>query len=123
MDPTDIGLFHLAEQRLAWTDRRQAMLAQNIANANTPGYRARDVPPFAANLGAAAMAMTSPGHLAGNAASGLANVRPQQISPNGNGVSIEDQLSKVADTTGMQELTVNLHRRYAAMMRTALGRG
>ena len=45
MDPTetgvaDIGLFRLAERRLAWVARRQELLAQNVANANTPGLPA-----------------------------------------------------------------------------------
>ena len=40
MDPTQNALFALAEQRLAWTDQRQAVLAQNIANASMPGYQA-----------------------------------------------------------------------------------
>ena len=40
MDPTDIGLFRLAEQRLAWADQRQQLLARNVANANTPGFQA-----------------------------------------------------------------------------------
>jgi flagellar basal-body rod protein FlgB len=39
MGTTHIDLFNLAEQRLAWADRRQAVLAQNVANANTPGYK------------------------------------------------------------------------------------
>ena len=38
MDPTKIGLFDLAEKRLAWTAQRQSVLAANIANANTPAY-------------------------------------------------------------------------------------
>ncbi|RYF10860.1 MAG: hypothetical protein EOO77_20625, partial [Oxalobacteraceae bacterium] len=46
MDPTDIGLFRLAEKRLNWVEQRQQVLAQNIANANTPNFKARDVSPF-----------------------------------------------------------------------------
>ena len=57
MDPTQIGLFDLAERRLAWADRRQELLAQNIANANTPGYRPHDLQPFAATLTSAARSL------------------------------------------------------------------
>ena len=46
MDPTRIALFDLAEKRLAWTAQRQNVLAANIANANTPGFQARDVQSF-----------------------------------------------------------------------------
>ena len=38
---TQGGVFDLAEQRLAWLDQRQRMLAQNVANANTPGTSRR----------------------------------------------------------------------------------
>ena len=53
MDPKRIGLFDLAERRLAWTDQRRGVLAQNIANANTPGFKPHDLKSFAATLGGA----------------------------------------------------------------------
>lgn len=123
----DIGLFRLAEQRLAWVGRRQELLAQNVANASTPGYQPRDLPPFAQALshagGAASMARTDPMHLAGTSSMQSAHsVRPRERSPDGNGVSMEDQLTKVADTAGTQELVANLYRKYNSMFRTALGR-
>ncbi len=69
MDPTDIPLFALADQRLVWVDHRQALLSQNVANVDTPGYRARDLRPFAQALADArfdiAPVRTDPLHLAG----------------------------------------------------------
>lgn len=134
MDPTDIGIFHLAERRLAWVDQRQRLLAQNVANANTPGWTPRDMAPFHASLSASApgsasaLARTAPAHLqpahlqpAGRTP-GEATLRPQARAPGGNAVSIEGQLATIADTASMHELTLNLHRRYASMMRTAFGR-
>ncbi len=124
MDPTDIGLFRLAEQRLAWVDQRQRLLAQNVANANTPNYQARDMAPFEAALAAPGLVQTSRLHLAGTAGvSEQSRVQARARSPNGNAVSIEDQLGRVADTAGVHELVVNLHHRYQTMFRTALGRG
>lgn len=124
MDATDIDLFRLAEQRLAWVDRRQQLLAQNVANANTPGFQARDLAPFEVALSAPLLAQTSVRHLPGSvggSSDGKATLAAR--SPNGNAVSIEDQLGRVADTAGIQELVLNLHHRYQAMFRTALGRG
>ena len=132
MDPNgvgsaDIGLFRMAEQRLAWVGRRQELLAQNVANANTPGYQPRDLPPFAQALAhadpAAALVRTDPKHIAitGTLQSGQ-TLRPRERSPDGNGVSMEDQLTKVADTSNTQELVANLYRKYQGMFRTALGR-
>lgn len=133
MDPNglgsaDIGLFRLAEQRLAWVGRRQELLAQNVANANTPGYQPRDLPPFAKALaqagGSAALVRTDPKHIAvtGGTLQSERPVRPRERSPDGNGVSMEDQLTKVADTSSTQELVANLYRKYQGMFRTALGR-
>ena len=124
MDPTDIGLFRLAERRLAWVDQRQRVLAQNIANANTPGYEARDVPSFTASLSASgALTRTDPQHLGGSS-DGISAVRtrPSSRAPNGNGVSMEHELAKVADTGTTQELVTNLYHKYQGLFRTALGR-
>jgi len=132
MDPTDlgstdIGLFRLAEQRLAWVGRRQELLAQNVANANTPRYRPHDLAPFAAALAnadpAASLVRTNSMHI-GSTGSALADQssRPRERAPDGNAVSMEDQLTKVADTSNTQELVANLYRKYQGMFRTALGR-
>ena len=69
--PEAIGLFDLAERRLAWADQRQAVLAENIANVNTPGYKPRDLRSFAAtldNASAVTPVRTQPNHLAGTVA-------------------------------------------------------
>lgn len=125
MDPTDIGLFRLAERRLAWVDQRQRVLAQNVANANTPGYAPRDLSPFSAMLdaGGSSLSRTDPLHLSGaSGALGSVRARPGAKAPNGNGVSMEEQLGKVADTAGTQELVTNLYHKYQSLFRTALGR-
>ena len=128
MGPTEIGLFQLANRRLAWAGERQAVLAQNVANANTPGYQPRDVVPFAQSLASAGagLAVTEPGHMqpspAGTGGS-MHQARPRERAPDGNAVSLEDQLMKVADTASTQELVTGLYRKYAGMFRTVLGRG
>lgn len=125
MDPTDIGLFRLAERRLAWVEQRQQLLAQNIANAATPGYVARDLGDFAASLARAepGLMRTNALHLASSTAPpGTTQPRPHERTPDGNAVSVEEQLTRVADTAGAQELTTGLYRKYLGMFRTALGR-
>ena len=43
-------LFEVAAQRAQWLSARQTAIADNVANANTPGYRALDIQPFSAVL-------------------------------------------------------------------------
>lgn len=125
MDPTDIGLFRLAERRLNWIDQRQAVLAQNVANVNTPGYKARDLTSFAASLAAqgVSMTITDPAHIAGSNPAAAGREQPSNgKAPNGNTVSMEEQLGKVAETSSTQEVVTNLYHKYQGMFRTALGR-
>jgi flagellar basal-body rod protein FlgB len=129
MDPSSIPLFDLAEQRLAWTDRRQGVLAQNIANLNTPGWQAKDLRPFAQAMAAAtgpALARTDPGHLAGTqdtAAQSLLAPQSGAKQPDGNAVSMDDQLMKVSDTAQAQQVATTLYRKYLSMFSLALGYG
>lgn len=127
MDVGRVGLFDLAERRLSWLDRRQGLLAQNIANADTPGWRPRDLGAFDAALGRAqvgALNQTRANHLAGSPATAgeIARTRPAAHAPDGNAVSIDEQLMKVADTETSQELVTNLYTKYLAFFRLALGR-
>jgi flagellar basal-body rod protein FlgB len=128
MNPTRIGLFDLAERRLAWTDRRQAVLAQNIANTNTPGYKPHDLRPFAAALGQAGgiePVRTQPNHLRGGAGVSQDEVveRPRTRSPDGNAVALDEQLVQLADTETTHSMVTAIYRKYLGMFAMALGRG
>jgi flagellar basal-body rod protein FlgB len=127
MNPMQIGLFDLAERRLAWADRRQGLLAQNIANTNTPGYRPRDLKPFVAALagtGAVAPIRTQPNHLAGVSGQTEAETepRPAARAPDGNAVALDDQLIKVASTETTHALVTTIYKKYLALFAMALGR-
>ena len=126
MENSDIGLFDLARRRLGWLEQRQSLLARNIANLDTPRYRPVDSQSFTARLDEMAhaklLATTSPQHLSGTGLSGTVTARPKEVAPDGNAVSLEEQLGHVAETQNAQALTSNLYLRYTAMMRTALGR-
>jgi len=118
--------FKLADQRLAFLGQRQIVLAQNIANANTPGWRARDVAPFESILarkGALAPNRTSGQHLSGHLVSGSRIILDSgERSPDGNSVRLDEQLSKVADTETSQSTVANLYTKFLSFYRTALGR-
>ena len=125
MDLASIPLLDLAERRLAWASRRETVLAQNVANADTPGWQPRDIAPFSAVLGtaSAALARTDPGHLAGTVDPDLlaGTAKPTAREPDGNAVSLDQELTKVADTETTQSLVTAIYKSYLGMFRTALG--
>jgi flagellar basal-body rod protein FlgB len=124
MSDPSANLFSLAEQRLSWVEQRQALLSRNIANADTPGWRPHDLKPFDALVSGATLApaRTSPMHLAnanGDAAATVAT--SSEHAPDGNGVSLDKELAKVADTESTHELVTDLYLKYQSLFRTALG--
>ena len=135
MLPTKAALFQLISARMSWLSQRQAVLSQNIANADTPDYRLQDlraadftrlVEGFAARPGRLAMAQTERAHLEGLAVAriGLAGrdqASDYEVAPDGNAVVLEEQSAKAAQTALDFQLTSNLYRKYLAMVRIALG--
>lgn len=128
MDPSSIGLLDLAEQRLKWLGARQSVLATNVANADTPGWKARDLKPFSDVLASSSISMhapvrTDPRHLLGSLPdnAGVSVLHGEQ-APDGNQVSLDQQLEKIAQTDSDHEAVTALYRRYVGMFKEALGR-
>jgi flagellar basal-body rod protein FlgB len=124
MDLTSSPLFTLAQNRLAWIDRAEEVRAENIANADTPGYETVEMPPFSASLDQAAgltPTAISPGDIplpplpdqlpSGPSAPAVAGA---------DGGTLDNQLGKLADSETMQNFVVNLYGAYLGMFRTAL---
>ncbi len=133
MDLTKLPLFSMMARRLSWLGERQRVLANNVANADTPGYRARDLKAlsFKKVLGGEGakleMAATKAAHLAGQspkpAPGAVEKVDSHEIVISGNSVSLEEEMMKVGQTVMDYQLTVNLYRKHISMIKTALGRG
>ena len=125
MDPSRLALFDLADRRLAWIGRRQEVLAQNIANADTPSWKARDLRSFAAVLsrsqGVGPM-LTDPAHLSLRRAPAEARIQKGERAPDGNSVVLDAELGKVADAESAHSLVTGLYSKYLGMFRTAAGR-
>lgn len=133
MDLTKLPLFSMMAKRLSWLGQRQQVLANNVANADTPGYRARDLKAMSfkrvlggegAKLG---MAATNAAHLAGRSGKSAPNlvekVDSHEIVISGNSVSLEEEMMKVSKTMMDYQLTTNLYSKHIKMIKTALGRG
>ena len=114
-----VYLFDLAFQRAQWLSVRQAAVAENVANANTPNFRARDVEPFEATLDKTAldMASTNPGHI--SLASTQVRAAPQSrtfdITSKGNDVSLENELIKAGEVTRDYSINVSIVKSFHRM--------
>lgn len=100
---TPIYLFDLASQQARWLTVRQTVIAQNVANANTPGYTGMDIGEFEDVFDGAQLqlAATNPAHLGidpldpGSAAA--KESEPWEVTNSGNSVSIEQELLKAGE--------------------------
>lgn len=134
MNLPSIPLLDVLRARMSWLNERQGVLAQNVANADTPGYVRQDIKPldFAKVLENATsptslstgLATTDPHHIAlpGTQASGGLNSDDLVDAPgNGEAVSSEEEMIKVADTQAQYQAAANLYSKAVDMMRTAIG--
>ena len=109
--------------------RRQALIARNIANADTPGYVPRDMPAFSKLLrevlpGAPQMRATRGGHLGFSAGQveGPVMDRPGPSEPNGNAVSIETEMLNSVETTRQHDRALAIYRSAMTIIRISAGR-
>ncbi|MBL8582289.1 MAG: flagellar basal body rod protein FlgB [Rhizobiaceae bacterium] len=117
-----VNLFQLANQQSRWLSVRQATIAGNVANANTPGYGAKDVQPFEKILDnrRVALAATQQGHLGGDAAGSAFGVREQDpskgLTSTSNSVHVEDELVKAGEVRRSYELNTAIVKSFHRMM-------
>lgn len=121
-----LELTRMAQALAAHSGARMAVIAQNVANADTPGYRAKDLPSFATVYAAdpGQMRATRPGHLKG--AADAVTLRPERIAghaaPNGNNVSLEGEMVKSVEARQSHDMALAIYRATSGVIRASLGR-
>lgn len=132
MSLSNLPLVASLKTRMHWHQTRQKVLAENVANADTPGFRPMDLraPAFTpagravgASLG---VERTSERHLASFA--GRPGEDPRAIdrfqsTPSGNGVNLEDEMLKVAQNQSDYQLAASLYQKSLHMLKVAVGKG
>lgn len=145
MTTANLTLFQAITQKMGWDEQRQKVLAENIANADTPNYRPNDLvsPDFKSLLGQTTssialsggssevnMAVTNAGHIdptgthvsaSGPDAKEKMQRKTYETAPAGNAVVMEEQLLKINQTVMDHRLMSNLYQRNISMLRRALG--
>jgi flagellar basal-body rod protein FlgB len=119
MIPTSV--MALAEMKANWLSARQQVLAENIANANTPGYKSRDLISFAKAI--QNIASTSDTKGTGHGSPTLLKVEDVRIgetAPSGNTVSIDTELAKIGEATSQYSLNTNIIKSFHRMLTASL---
>lgn len=139
----DLKILGMAKGLASHASQRQSLIAENVANADTRSYRARDVKAFsevydgpggdpATRVGASAFTPTAmrPGHTGFDERGRAANVsevyeisKLGADSPNGNSVSLEDQMVRGAQAAADHEMALAVLRKSMDFLRMAIGRG
>ncbi|WP_343116389.1 FlgB family protein [Ostreiculturibacter nitratireducens] len=124
-----LEILQMAQAMATHAATRQGAIAENVANADTPGYRARDLASFAETYRAgngAPMRATRNGHLdelvEHREPEPLARARPGSESPNGNTVSLELEMVAAADVKREHDLALAIYQTSMGILRTGLGR-
>ncbi len=122
-----LELTRMAQGLSAHAGARLGVIARNVANADTPGYKAQDLPDFAVSYAAddgVEMRATRPAHV-GSQASEAANTpifSGGSASPNGNTVSLEMEMVKSVETRQSHEMALAIYRATSDVIRASLGR-
>ncbi len=124
-----LELTRMAQALASHAGARMAVIARNVAHADTPGYKAQDLPGFAEvfRSGGTDMRATRPGHLAGHLgdSSNMAmrsQAAPGREAPNGNTVSLEGEMVKSVETRQSHEMALAVYRATSDVVRASLGR-
>lgn len=134
MDIKNIALFQAMGAKMSYLSTRQGVIAQNIANADTPDYRAHDLTKV--DFGAVLQDITgskkvrvertNPNHMMPggniNDPRDFKSRTTYEVAPDDNSVIIEEQMIKATETTMDYNLITNLLRKNVGMIQTALGR-
>src|SRR5215470_6336735 len=127
MDLSKQTLFKMITERMSYIGQRQKVLAQNVANANTPGYQARDLKPLnfkdtvAREMHRVAPAITQANHLPPVTKTEPFEIqkqkRPYETALDKNGVVLEEQAQKIAANQVDYQATTALYRKYVTMFK------
>lgn len=107
------GWFGIAAQRMDWATGRQKVIAENVANADTPGYVGRDVVSFEEHLSRAV----------GNGRGTPDTVEAENLwggSMDGNRVVLEEQMGLANEASSAHQLAGNLYRKGYDLLNIAI---
>jgi flagellar basal-body rod protein FlgB len=123
---SSIYLFQVASQKSQWLSTRETAIAANVANANTPAYRAVDVQPFSAVLDSSPMEMaaTNPSHLtltpSEDGSLREIEVDPSEETLSGNSVNLEQQMIDLGEVNRDYSMSASIRRVFHQLLLSAI---
>lgn len=124
-----LELLTMAQSMARHAAGRQSVIAGNIANADTPGFQARDIASFAATYQDTSDSFqpraTRAGHQLGVSRNTMPLAMPDPtapMSPNGNSVSLEEQMVKAVEARHQHDTALAIYKSSLGILRTSLGR-
>lgn len=111
--------------KMRWHEARQGVLAENVANAATPGFRAHELKALSDPGSSLAPTQTDPRHLtlASTDASGEGQTTDGfERTPDGNTVVLEEQMTKAAQNQMDHQMATMLYQKSLGLIRTAIGK-
>ncbi len=125
-----LDIFKTAHAVAKHAAQRQSVVAANVANADTPGFKARDVVSFEMAMRGAEtntqIRATRPNHISSSSSQSFAKTvvdRNSENSPNGNSVSIETEMLKSIEAERQHSRAMTVYQTSMGILRTSLGRG
>lgn len=122
-----LDIFKMSAAMAVHAGQKQAVIAQNVANADTPGYAARNLPEFQLSYpsdGSDTMLRASrASHLHGTHDGELAlqdYEERNESSPNGNAVSLESEMLKAAEASSQHDRALAIYKSALNVLRTTI---
>ncbi len=130
MDLNTLGIFKLLNKRMDWLNQRHEVVAENVANIDTPNYRAKDLTPFTFKTAMEethhlAPTQTDPGHQrlprsGDEAGTARPDKSPYETKPDHNAVVAENQMLKMSQIGQDYSLATNLYKKNLSLLRLAI---
>jgi flagellar basal-body rod protein FlgB len=124
-----LQLFQALSDKMRWHQERQGVLAENVANADTPGFVERDLKAFSfgdemQSVASLTLSTSSPQHLQATSGGGRFGSlsAPFEITPSGNAVTLEDEMMKVSGNDMDYQAVTTLYTRSMRLLKIAIGR-
>ncbi len=127
----NMPVFSALTDKMRWHQTRQGLLAENVANAETPGYRGRDLKQFDAvdrlSMSSASVSTTATQPMHFSVSSGVGGFDAQrmanfEITPEGNGITLEEEMMKVTTNMMDYQAATSLYQKSVRILRVALGK-